>query len=193
MGTWRRIRRDLMLAATGVQEATIAIAERVHHRVQHVRISMEMSDLERRIKDHQAILGEKTYRRFEAGMTDLDLLSQEPDLADLGREIDILQNQLTLIEEQSAEEEPFRLFEHVLAESNLILQHVTIPDRFPWIGKAIQEWSLPAEMRIIYVRKRNGVEVAHGRTVVEPHDQITYIGQRRKIHIYKLFWLNGSC
>ncbi len=46
-------------------------------------------------------------------------------------------------------------------------------------------------MRIVYVRKKNGVEVANGRTVVEPHDQITYIGPRRKIHIYKLFWFNG--
>lgn len=191
MGTWRRIRRDLALAATGFQEATVAIAERVHHRVQHVKISLELSDLERRIRECQSILGEKTYRKFEAGMTDLDLLSQEPDLADLGREINALQNQLTLIEEQSTEEEPLRLFEHVLEASGLVLQHAVIPNGFPWIGKAIQDWNLPEEMRILYVRKKNGVEVANGRTVVEPHDQITYIGPRRKIHIYKLFWFNG--
>lgn len=191
MTTWRRIRRDLALAATGFQEATIAIAERVHHRVQHVKISLEMSDLERRIRDYQAILGEKTYRKFETGMTDLDLLSQEPDLADLGREINALQNRLTLIEEQSTEEEPLRLFEHVLEDSGLVLQHAVVPSQFPWIGKAIEEWNLPAEMRIVYVRKKNGVEVANGKTVVEPHDQITYIGPRRKTHIYKLFWFNG--
>lgn len=191
MGTWRRIRRDLALAATGFQEATVAIAERVHHRVQHVKISLELSDLERRIRECQSILGEKTYRKFEAGMTDLDLLSQEPDLADIGREINAFQNQLTLIEEQSTEEEPLRLFEHVLEASGLVLQHAVIPNGFPWIGKAIQDWNLPEEMRILYVRKKNGVEVANGRTVVEPHDQITYIGPRRKIHIYKLFWFNG--
>lgn len=191
MGTWKRIRRDLALAATGVQEATIAIAERVHHRVHHAKISIELSDLERRIRDQQAILGEKTYRKLEAGLTDLELLSQEPDLAGLRREIDALQNELALIEEQSTEEEPLRVFEHVLAESGLVLQHAVIPHEFPWIGKAIREWNLPAEMRVVYVRKKTGVEVANGRTVVEPHDQITYIGPRRKIHSYKLFWFNG--
>lgn len=191
MGTWKRIRRDLLLAAAGFQEATVAIAERVHHRVQHVKNSMLMSHLEHRIRDHQALLGEKTYRKFEAGLTDLDLLSQEPDLSELGREIDLLQNQLALIEEQSTEEEPLRLFDHVLADSGLVLQHAVIPNEFPWIGKAIQEWKLPAEMRIVYIRKKNGVEVANGKTVVEAHDQITYIGPRRKIHIYKLFWFNG--
>jgi hypothetical protein len=191
MGTWRRIRRDLALAVTGFQEATIAIAERVHHRVQHAKVSMQISELEGRIKDHQASLGEKTYRKFEAGLTDLERLSQEPDLANLSREINLLQNQLALIEEQSVEEEPLRLFEHVLAESGLVLQHAIIPNEFPWIGKPIQEWNLPAEMRIIYVRKKSAVEIATGRTIVEPHDQITYIGPRRKIHIYKLFWFHG--
>jgi len=191
MGTWRRIKRDLALAAAGFQEATIAIAERVHHRVQHVKNSMLMSDLEHQIRDHQAVLGEKSYRKFESGLTDLDLLSKEPDLAGLSHEIDLLQNELALIEEQATEEEPLRLFEQVLADSGLVLQHAVIPNEFPWIGKAIAEWSLPAEMRIVYIRKKNGVEIANGRTVVEAHDQITYIGPRRKIHIYKLFWFNG--
>lgn len=191
MGTWRRIKRDIALAATGFQEATIAIAERVHHRVQHVKTAMEMTDLERRIKNYQAILGEKTYQKFEAGMSDLERLSQEPDLAELGREINTLQNQLALIEEQATEEEPLRFFEHVLTDSGLGLQHAVIPNEFPWIGKAIQEWNLPAEIRIIYVRKKNGVEIVNGRTVVEPHDQITYIGLRRKMHVYKLFWMTG--
>ena len=191
MGTWRRIRRDLILAATGLQEATVAIAERVHHRVQQVKVSLEMSELERRIKGQQALLGEKTYRKFEAGQSDLDLLSQEPDLAAVGREIDALQNQLALVEEQSTEEEPIRVFEHALAASDLLLQHIIIPDQFPWIGKPIQEWNLPTEMRILYIRKGKGIEIAHGKTVVAPHDQITYIGPKRKTHLHKWFWLHG--
>ncbi|TAK07207.1 MAG: hypothetical protein EPO39_07035 [Candidatus Manganitrophaceae bacterium] len=192
MGTWRRIRRDLVLAATGFQEATIAIAERVHHRVQQVKISMEMSDLERQIKNRQALLGEKTYRKFEAGRSDMDLLSQEPVISDLSREIDALQNQLTLVEERSTEEEPIRVFEHALEESGLLLQHIVIPHQFPWVGKPIQEWNLPTEMRILYVRREKGIEIAHGRTVVEPHDQVTYIGPRRKTHLHKWFWLHSE-
>ena len=191
MGTWRRIRRDLVLAATGIQEATVAIAERVHHRVQQVKVSMEMSDLERRIKDHQARLGEKTYRKFEAGRSDLDLLSQEADLAGLSREIEELQNQLALVEEQATEEEPVRVFEHALAESDLLLQHIIIPEQFPWIGKPIQEWNLPPEMRILYVRRGKGIEIAYGRTTVEPHDQVTYIGPKRKMHLHKWFWIQS--
>ncbi|GEM_PF-2462933 len=191
MGTWRRIRRDLMLAATGIQEATIAIAERVHHRVQQIKISLEMTELERRIRNQHATLGEKIYRKWEIGQTDLDLLSQEPDLAYLDREINSLQNQLTLVEERSTEEEPVRVFEHTLEESGLLLQHIVIPEQFPWIGKPIQEWTLPSEMRILYIRRAKGVEIAHGRTVVEPHDQVTYIGPKRKTHLHKWFWLHS--
>lgn len=191
MGTWKRIRRDLILAATGIQEATVAIAERVHHRVQQVKISMEMTDLERQIRNRQAALGEKTYRKSEAGRLDLDSLSLEPELSELSREIDALQNQLTYVEERSTEEEPIQLFEHALDEAGLLLQHIIIPDQFPWIGRPLQEWNLPAEMRILYVRRDKGIEVANGRTVVEPHDQVTYIGPKRKTHLYKWFWLHS--
>lgn len=188
MGSWRRIKRDLTLATTGIQEATVAIAERVHHRVEAVKTSLAMAELEQRIRQNQTLLGEKIYRRFEAGVADLDLLSKESELALLGREIEALQAQLSLLGEQAIVDEPVQLFEQLLHQSDLIFQKVTLSDQFPWIGKPIREWALPPEMRILFVQKNNRIEIAHGGTTIDAHDQIAFIGPKSKIYFYKEFW-----
>ncbi|MFY9268225.1 MAG: TrkA C-terminal domain-containing protein [Candidatus Manganitrophaceae bacterium] len=190
MGAWKRIRRDITLATTGIQETTLAIAEQVYRRIESAKISLEMSQIEQQIKDREATFGEKVYGKFGGSDIDLDRLSKDPVLASLSQEIEGLRNQLAIIEAEATEEEPLPLIEQSLAQAGLIFQHVTIPDQFPWIGKELREWRLPTEMRILSVRKKNGFEIANGKTVVEAHDQITFIGPKRKSQTYRYFWID---
>ncbi|MBI3803424.1 MAG: TrkA C-terminal domain-containing protein [Nitrospirae bacterium] len=189
MGSWRRIKRDLALAAMGVQEATVAIAERVHQRVETVKTSLAMADLEQQIRQSQATLGEKIYRKLEAGVTDLDLLSKETELALLGKEIEALQAELTILEAHTAVDEPVHLFEQLLAQSDLVFQQVTVSEQFPWIGKPLREWALPEDMRILFVQKNSQVEIAYGGTIIGMHDQVAFIGPKSKTYLYKHFWI----
>ena len=150
------MKRDFIVAFAGLQEATVAVADRVHRRVQEVKTSVDASLLEKQIEIDHALLGEKVYRK---GQSDLGLLSKDPELYQLFDRIQQQQKKLTEMENITLPDESLIEFERIFLQSDFLIHHVVVLEKFSGVGKQIRELTLPPEMRVIFVRKRNRFKI----------------------------------
>jgi hypothetical protein len=187
MGIWQRVKVDFLTAFAGLQEATVAVADQVHRRVQEVKTSIEAGMLENQIEMDHALLGEKIYRKN----TDLALLYKEPELRELFDKIQDQQKKLATIETIVLPHESLMEFERMFLQSDFLIHHVVVSDSFKGIGKKIRELALPPPMRILFVRKKNHLEIAQGHTRIEAHDEITFLCLKRNLQSHLDYWKNS--
>lgn len=185
MAIWRRMKRDFLVVFSGLQEATVAVADRVHRRVQQVKTSIDAGFLEKQIEMDQALLGEKVYRK---GHSDLQLLSKDPELCQLFAKIQEQQKKLIKIETVNFLDESYMEFERIFLESDFLINHAVISENFGGVGKKIQDLPLPAPMRIIFVRKRNRLELAQGATRIDLYDEIIFLASRENLQRSLEYW-----
>ncbi len=211
MGIWRRMKRNFIVAFAGLQEATVAVADRVHRRVQEVKTSVDAGLLEKQIEMDHALLGEKVYRK---GQSDLGLLYKDPELYQLFDRIQQQQKKLTAMENITLPDESLIEFERIFLQSDFLIHQVVVLEKFSGVGKQIRELTLPPEMRVIFVRKRNrfkigpsaknydlkgsgcrwnvnhGVplEMANGNTPIEAYDEVTFLCSRENLRRSIDYW-----
>ena len=185
MGLFRRVKNDFVLAFTGLQEATLAVAERVNKRVQEVKASLEAAETENQIKMDQSALGEKIYHRGDA---DLRNLQKESDFNALFNKIQEGQKKLKALEDQDSLKDLFVDFERLMVQSDWVIQSVMVPKDFSGIGRALKEVAIPSDMRIILVKKKNQLLIAHDDLMIGGRDQITFICPRSNMSEIMAFW-----
>src|SRR5581483_1524379 len=185
MGIWRRMKREFLVIFSGLQEATVAVADRVHRRVQQVKSSIDAGLLEKQIEVDQALLGEKIYRK---GHSDLRLLYKDPELHQLYTKVQEQQKKLVKIEAVNFPYESYLEFEQILLESDFLINRAVISEDFGGLGKKIQDLLLPASMRIILVRKRNQVELAKGTTRIELYDEVIFLTSKGNLQQSLEYW-----
>jgi hypothetical protein len=188
MTIWRRVKQDFLAALAGVQEATVAVADRVHHRVQEVKTSIDAGLLEKQIETDQAFLGEKVYQRDHS---DLAALYREPELRELFDKIIEEQRKLAVMETIVLPHESFMEFERIFLQSDFLIHHLVIPEKFHGVGKRMKELVLPPQMRLILIRKKNHLEMVQGSTIIEAHDEITFLSSKVNLQRYLDFWKNS--
>lgn len=171
MGIWRRMKQDFLVALAGFQEATVAVADRVHRRVQEVKTSIDAGLLEKEIAADYALLGNKVYLK---GHADLAALYKEPEFRRLFDKIQEEQKKLATIETIVLPHESLMEFERVVLQSEFLIHQLVISESFHGVGKKIKELFLPPQMRVIFIRKKNRLEMAHGNIVIEAQDEITF-------------------
>lgn len=187
MAIWQRMKRDFLVAFSGLQEATVAVADRVHRRVQQVKSSIDAGLLEKEIEMDQALLGEKVYRK---GHSDLRLLSKDPELHQLFTRILEQQKKLVKIEAADLPEESYMEFEQTVLESDFLIDHAVITQEFKDLGKKIQDLLLPPPIRIIFVKKKNRLELAQGTTRIEIYDEVIFLTSKGNIQRSLEYWNN---
>jgi hypothetical protein len=179
------MKRDFVVAFSGLQEATVAVADRVHRRVQQVKSSIDAGLLEKQIEMDQALLGEKVYRK---GHADLRLLSKEPELYPLFAGIQEQQKKLAKIEAINLPDESYLEFERIILESDFLIEHAVISEEFKGAGKKIQDLLLPAPIRIIFVRKKSRLELAQGTTRIELYDEVIFVTSKGNLQQSLEYW-----
>lgn len=181
------MKRDFLVAFSGLQEATVAVADRVHRRAQQVKSSIDAGLLEREIEMDQALLGEKVYRK---GHSDLRLLSKDPELYQLFTRIQEQQKRLIKIEAVNLPHESSMEFERIFLESDFLIDHAVISEEFKGLGKKVQDLLLPVPIRIIFVKKKNRLELAQGTTRIELYDEVIFLTSKGNLQRSLEYWNN---
>ncbi len=181
----QRLRKDLTLVLAGLQEATVSIADHVNSHVKKVKTTIDARDLEKKIKNDEAILGKKVYAHPDSS---LDALYKENDVKNPVSEIERMHKELEAIEGSISPLEALQDFERLLIRSQFVIQHVIVPEEFHGTGKTIRQLAFPAQMLIFFINKKGETEIAQGETVVDARDEITFLCDRENVIKYRSFW-----
>jgi hypothetical protein len=188
MGVIRRLKKNLVLAFTGVQETTLAIADRVNRRVQEVKNSMEAADLEKKIEMDRALLGMEIHKQTDLT---LNFLSKDPELKLLSEKIREGERKLAALENQPLFKDALTDFEQTLLHENFLMWDITISKEFPEIGKRIKDLSIPIDMKIVFIQKKGRADLVHGETRVESGDRIIFLCPRENSLNYLSYWTHS--
>ncbi|MFQ5779927.1 MAG: TrkA C-terminal domain-containing protein [Nitrospiria bacterium] len=183
---WQRVRRDLTIAFAGLQEATVSIADHVNRRVHKVKVTLDANELEKRIKNDQALLGKKICA--EPDDLSLNALYKDPEIRNLVAEIEKTDQALEAIEGIVSPHEALLDFERLLIRSNFVIQHVVVQEGFLGVGKTIRELNLPPQMLIFFIKKKGEPAIAYGKTVIEARDEVTFLCPKKKVQEYISYW-----
>lgn len=185
MGIWRRMKQDFLVALAGFQETTVAVADRVHRRVQEVKNAIDAGFLEKEIAADYALLGNKVYLK---GHADLALLYKEPEFSRLFEKIQEQQKKLATIETIVLPHESLMEFERIFLQSEFLVHHLVISESFHGVGKKIKELFLPPQMRVIFIRRKNHLQMAHGNILIEAHDEVIFFCPKVNLQRYIGYW-----
>jgi len=183
--SWKRFNQNFTLAIVGFQEALIAIADHVNQHVQKVKLNLQSGEFDQQIKKDQAKLGEAIYQRQEV---DFDQLINLPEIEKLVHKIETEKKQLDALEGIISPYEALHDFERLLIRSDFVIQHVIVLDGYKGIGKTIQELGLPTQMLIFFIKKKDQIEIADGKVVIETKDEITFLCSKENISKYIELW-----
>lgn len=185
IGTLKRIRRNSKIAFLGLQETIIAIADHVNQHVQKTKTNLDVTELESEIKENQVELGRRIYEKSDL---QFEPLYDAPDMQDLLKKIETSQKQLEALEAIVSPYEALHDFERLLIRSDFVIQNVIIVDGFHGIGKTIEALALPAQMLIFFIKKKNQINIADGKVIIETRDEVTFLCEKENINTYIELW-----
>ncbi len=180
--------RTLSITFDGAKEAVLAVAERVARRVQVTKLQLQATDAEERLRQAHESLGQHLYAARVA---------PSPDTASPTATVATVDGSLPLCEdirsEQRALQEildrlasrqddtlivPLLRLQEDLQAGGGAVERVTIAPNAHANGKPLSEVALPESVRIVLVRRNDGILFPSNQMVVRAGDQVTVIGNR---------------
>ncbi len=185
MKTLQHLQLNMSMVLGGIQETIIAIADHVQHHIQKIKLNVDAKTLEQEIQKSQAALGEKIYQNANTPLSDLH---KNEEINEKMIHIAEKKKELEAVESIVSPYETLHDFERLLIRSDYVIQTVIISEAYHGLGKTIEMLSPPETMLIFFIKKRNQVELACGKVVIHPKDEITFLCAKEEIQSAISFW-----
>lgn len=187
MGTWKKIKNELLITWSGLQEATTAIAERTNRQVIDLKHNLAIYEVEEEIKNSITALGDQVYRKGEVSLDDLKhdtaMASLVSDIKGMEKRIQLLRHQIKKDPSDSAGH-----LQRILNRGHYTLSTATVSDHFEGIGIPVTDIDIPPGMQIILVDKKGEVRLLTEATIIEKEDQVLFICEQKKQADYISFF-----
>jgi hypothetical protein len=182
------IKHSIIAGFYGVQEAFLEVAEKVNFKVNQTKMLLAIRDLENKLENSHARLGELIYRLRGQNTS---LLHENPEIHKilnsckaLHEKISMLREKYRFIDEGRVQSELGSLYE-LMEKRNIKLMRLTIDRKSSLKGCRIKDLKLPPDVLILCVLKKNRFILALGDTRIDDQDHIFVMGPEPQIELLR--------
>lgn len=181
MTALKSLQQTFSISLEGMREAILAIAERVASRVQVGKLQLQTEDIETRLRNTYAALGQCLYR---TRLSPHQGVFPADDVLQLCNRIRMEQKTLHDVRDRLASQYDELLdaslhrLKEDLRDGRGTIERVTITTAARADGKSLGRLALPAAVQFILVRRGETVIFPSSDTVLKAGDQVTVVGSR---------------